>query len=94
MKRGDIYLFSIFWLHASMQGEYIGFRGVVTFDTTHKTNLYDKSLDTFVRANHQSTISSAPCFVLRCCVMKLWRHSSGHLMHLKHAWTLRGHELC
>jgi hypothetical protein len=52
MRRGDIYLFSIFWLHASMQGEYIGFRGVVTFDTTHKTNLYDKSLDTFVRANH------------------------------------------
>lgn len=41
---------SIFWSHASMQGEYIDFGDVVTFDTTHK--LYDKSLGMFVGANN------------------------------------------
>jgi hypothetical protein len=28
---------SIFWSHASMQGEYVGYGDVVTFDTAHKT---------------------------------------------------------
>ncbi|WVZ52972.1 hypothetical protein U9M48_003970 [Paspalum notatum var. saurae] len=43
---------SIFWSHASQQGDYIDFGDAVTFDTTHKTNLYDKPLCMFVGANH------------------------------------------
>lgn len=43
---------SLFWSYASMQGEYADFGDVVTFDTTHKTNLYDKPLAMFVGANH------------------------------------------
>ena len=41
-----------------MQGEYIDFGDVMTFDTTHKTNIYDKPLAVFVGANHhlQNTI--------------------------------------
>lgn len=35
-----------------MQREFIDFRDAVTFDTTQKTNLYDKPLDMFVGANH------------------------------------------
>jgi hypothetical protein len=31
---------SIFWSHASQQADYIDFGDAVTFDTTHKTNLY------------------------------------------------------
>ena len=44
---------SIFWSHASMQGEYAYYGDVVTFDTTHKTNLYDKPLGMFIGANNQ-----------------------------------------
>jgi hypothetical protein len=43
---------SIFWSHASQQGEYVDFGDAVTFDTTHKTNLYGKPLGMFVGANH------------------------------------------
>jgi hypothetical protein len=43
---------SIFWSHASMQVEYVHFGDVVTFDKTHKTNLYDKPLGMFFGANH------------------------------------------
>lgn len=43
---------SVFWSNASMQGEYADFGDAVTFDTTHKTNLYDKPLAMFVGANH------------------------------------------
>ena len=42
---------SIFWSHASQQGEYVDFGDAVTFDTTHKTNLYGKPLGMFVGAN-------------------------------------------
>lgn len=49
-KEGKIQ--SIFWSSASMQGEYADFGDAVTFDTTHKTNLYDKPLAMFVGANH------------------------------------------
>jgi hypothetical protein len=42
---------SIFWSHASMQGEYADYGDAVTFDTTHKTNIYDKPLGMFVGAN-------------------------------------------
>jgi hypothetical protein len=41
----------IFWSHASQQGEYVDFGDAVTFDTTHKTNLYGKPLGMFVGAN-------------------------------------------
>jgi hypothetical protein len=40
-SNGEIH--SLFWSHASMQGEYAHFGDVVTFDTTHKTNLYEKT---------------------------------------------------
>ena len=49
-KEGKI--LSIFWSHASQQAEYIDFGDAVTFDTTHKTNLYDKPLGMFVGCNH------------------------------------------
>ena len=42
---------SIFLSHASMQGEYADYGDAVTFDTTHKTNIYDKPLGMFVGAN-------------------------------------------
>jgi hypothetical protein len=42
---------NIFWSHASMQGEYAYFGDAVIFDTTHKTNIYDKPLDMFIGAN-------------------------------------------
>ncbi|WVZ93382.1 hypothetical protein U9M48_039365 [Paspalum notatum var. saurae] len=42
---------SIFWSHASQQGDYIDFGDAVTFDTIHKTNMYDKPLCMFVGAN-------------------------------------------
>jgi hypothetical protein len=35
-----------------MQVEYVHFGDVVTFDKTHKTNLYDKPLGMFFGANH------------------------------------------
>ncbi|WVZ49235.1 hypothetical protein U9M48_000609 [Paspalum notatum var. saurae] len=43
---------SIFWSHASQQGEYADFGDAVMFDTKHKTNLYDKPLGMFVGANN------------------------------------------
>jgi hypothetical protein len=35
-----------------MQAEYVDFGDALTFDTTRKTNLYDKPLGMFVGANH------------------------------------------
>jgi hypothetical protein len=35
-----------------MHAEYVDFGDAVTFDTTHKTNLYDKPLGMFVGSNH------------------------------------------
>jgi hypothetical protein len=49
-KEGKI--LSIFWSHASQQAEYIDFGDAVTFDTTHKTNMYDKPLGMFVGSNN------------------------------------------
>jgi hypothetical protein len=49
-KEGKI--LSIFWSHASQQAEYIDFGDVIIFDTTHKTNMYDKPLGMFVGSNH------------------------------------------
>jgi hypothetical protein len=40
-KEGKI--LSIFWSHASQQGDYMDFGDAFTFDTTHKTNLYEKT---------------------------------------------------
>jgi hypothetical protein len=42
----------IYWSHASMQAEYVDFGDAVTFDITHKTNMYDKPLGMFVGSNH------------------------------------------
>jgi len=44
-------LHSLFWSHASMQEEYVDFGDVMTFDTTHKANIYDKPLAIFVGTN-------------------------------------------
>ncbi|WVZ90258.1 hypothetical protein U9M48_036573 [Paspalum notatum var. saurae] len=49
-KQGTIH--SLFWSHASMQGEYLDFGDAMSFDTTHKTNLYDKPLAMFVSGNN------------------------------------------
>jgi hypothetical protein len=59
-KEGKI--LNIFWSHASHQAEYIDFGDAVTFDTTHKTNMYDKPLGMFVGSNHhlQCTIFAFP----------------------------------
>jgi hypothetical protein len=43
---------SIFWSHASMQGEYADYGDVVTFGTAHKDNLYDKPQGMFIGANN------------------------------------------
>ena len=43
---------SIFWSHASMQGEYVDFGDAMPFDTTYKTNVYDKPLAMFVGSDH------------------------------------------
>jgi hypothetical protein len=45
-------ILSIFWSHASQQGDYMDFGDAVTFDTIHKTNLYEKPLGIFVGSNH------------------------------------------
>jgi hypothetical protein len=45
-------ILSSFWSHASQQADYNDFGDAVTFDTTHKTNLYDKPLGMFVGCNH------------------------------------------
>lgn len=43
---------SLFWSHASMQGDYADFGDAMSFDTTHKTNIYEKPLAMFVGSNH------------------------------------------
>ena len=61
-KEGAIH--SLFWSHASMQAEYIDFGDVMTFDTTHKTNIYDKPLAMFVGANHHLQNTYFGCALL------------------------------
>ena len=54
-KEGKI--MSILWSHASQQGNYADFGDVFTFDTTHRTNMYDKPLAMFVGgSNHLKNI--------------------------------------
>jgi hypothetical protein len=43
---------NIFWSHASQRAEYMDFGGVITFDTTHKTNSKRMPLSMFVGANN------------------------------------------
>jgi hypothetical protein len=80
---------SIFWSHASQQGEYVDFGDTVTFDTTHKTNLYGKPLGMFVGATNTY---NAQCLGSHCWEMKLLKHSSGCFMHSRHAWGLKDQE--
>ncbi|KAL6842558.1 hypothetical protein ACP4OV_027402 [Aristida adscensionis] len=49
---------TVFWSHASQQGEYADFGDVFTFDTTHRTNSYNMPLAMFVGGNNhlQNTI--------------------------------------
>ncbi|WVZ70134.1 hypothetical protein U9M48_018826 [Paspalum notatum var. saurae] len=49
-KQGTMH--SLFWSHASMQSEYLDFGDAMSFDTTQKTNLYDKPLALFVGGNN------------------------------------------
>ncbi|CAL4969684.1 unnamed protein product [Urochloa decumbens] len=44
---------NVFWSHASQQGDYADYSGVVTFDTTYKTNQYSMPLAMFVGFNSQ-----------------------------------------
>lgn len=47
-----------------MQGEYADFGDVVTFDTTHQTNIYGKPLAMFVGANHHLQNTLFGCALL------------------------------
>ncbi|WVZ96792.1 hypothetical protein U9M48_042384, partial [Paspalum notatum var. saurae] len=53
-KKENQQFFSDFQLDSEgkITRDYIDFGDAVTFDTTHKTNLYDKPLCMFVGANH------------------------------------------
>ena len=54
-KEGKI--MSILWSHASQQGNYADFGDVFTFDTMHRTNMYDKPLAMFMGgSNHLKNI--------------------------------------
>jgi hypothetical protein len=48
---GEGKILSLFWSHASQQGEYADFGDALTFDMTYKT-MYKKPLGLFVGANH------------------------------------------
>lgn len=52
---------SLFWSHASQQGEYADFGDVVTFDTTYRTNIYKKPLGMFVGANNHTVHCVCVC---------------------------------
>lgn len=43
---------NLMWASGSSRLQYIFFGGVITFDTTHKTNLYDMPFGLFVRVNN------------------------------------------
>ena len=47
-----------------MQEEYVDFGDVMTFDITHKTNIYDKPLAIFVGANHHLQNTVFGCVLL------------------------------
>ncbi|WVZ83808.1 hypothetical protein U9M48_030908 [Paspalum notatum var. saurae] len=53
---------SIFWSHASQQGDYIDFDDAVTFDTTHKANLYDKPLGMAVMNRFEESMKYATAY--------------------------------
>ncbi|CAL4981349.1 unnamed protein product [Urochloa decumbens] len=55
---------SLFWSHASMQGDYADFGDAMSFDTTHKTNVYEKPLALFVGSNHHLQNSLFGCALL------------------------------
>ncbi|KAG2649634.1 hypothetical protein PVAP13_1NG122519 [Panicum virgatum] len=44
---------NVFWSHASQQGDYADYSGVVTFDTTYRTNQYSMPLAMFVGFNNK-----------------------------------------
>ncbi|KAL6873996.1 hypothetical protein ACP4OV_014078 [Aristida adscensionis] len=76
---------TIFWSHASMQGEYADFGDVFTFDTTHRTNSYDMPLAMFVGANShlQNTI-----FGFALVGDETHRHLSGFSLRSRGAWVV------
>jgi hypothetical protein len=80
---------STFLSHASMQGEYADYGDAVTFDTTHKTNIYDKPLGMFIGANNH-----LQCLDLFCWDMKQFKLLNGLSIHSKHVWDARVRELC
>lgn len=57
-------ILSLLWSHASQQGEYADFGDALTFDTTHKTNIYKKPLGMFVGANHH-----LQCTIFAFCLL-------------------------
>jgi hypothetical protein len=74
---------SIFWSNASMQGENADFGDAVTFDTTHKTNLYQKHWPCLWV---QTITSNALSLGLLCLATRQQIPSSGYLTPSRHAW--------
>ena len=67
-----------------MPGEYVDFGDAMTFDTTYKTNIYDKPLAMFVGSDHHLHNTVFGCALLGD---EQWKHSSGFSKHLKNAWA-------
>jgi hypothetical protein len=82
---------SIFWSHASMQGEYADYCDAMTFDTTHKTNIYDKPLGMFIGANSHLQCTVFGFVLLGDEIVQIfeWAFNS-----FKHVWEARVRELC
>jgi hypothetical protein len=82
---------SIFWSHVSMQAEYVDFGDAVTFDTTHKTNMYDKPLGMFVGANHYLHCTLFGFVLLGDETLDTFEWAFNAF---KHAWALKVRGLC
>uniref|UniRef100_K3YLY1 Protein FAR1-RELATED SEQUENCE n=1 Tax=Setaria italica TaxID=4555 RepID=K3YLY1_SETIT len=55
---------SLFWSHASMEGDYADCGDAMSFDTTRKTNIYEKPLAMFVGSNHHLQNTLFGCALL------------------------------
>jgi hypothetical protein len=74
---GEGKILSLFWSHASQQGEYADFGDALTFDTTYKTNMYKKPLACLWVL---IIICNGPSLHLACLVMRQRTCSSGFLI--------------
>jgi hypothetical protein len=74
-----------------MQGEYADYGDAVTFDTTHKTNIYDKPLGMFIGANSHLQCKVFGFVLLGDETVQTFEWLS---IHSKHVWGARVQELC